>query len=210
MSVVEVQSLSNNVIKFTQAPSNFIVAAQDAGSAPEEQGNRFNMKEIQRRAYERGVSVERAKYSGTLKEILELVRGQAEQIKEAMVTDREKIESFAVKLAVGVVEKLTCTLVDEGRYDVVAMVSALLDEVDNDTRSNGLTLKLNPHDHQAILEGAENTGISLDGIDIVADAMIPKGSPHLVGGDTEYYADMNERLEQLSKTLIEESHHASS
>lgn len=210
MSVVEVRNLSNNVIKFSQAPSNFVVAAQDAGFVPEEQGNRFNMKEIQRRAYERGVSVERAKYSATLKELLDLVRIQADQIKEAIVTDREKIEGFAVKLAVGVAEKLTCTMVEEGSYDVVAMVGALLEEVDSDTRSNGLTLKLNPSDHQAILEGAENTAICLDGIEAVADAMTPKGSPHLIGGDTEYYADMSERLEQLGKTLVEESHHVPS
>jgi len=186
------------------------VGAQDAGFVPEEQGNRFNMKEIQRRAFERGVSVERAKYSATLKELLDLVRDQADQIREAMLTDREKIEGFAVKLAVSVAEKLTCTMVTDGSYDVVAMVRTLLEEVDSTTRSNGLVLKLNPDDHQAVLEGAENTALNLDGIEAVADAMIPKGSPHLIGGDTEYYADMKERLEQLKSTLIEESHHVPS
>lgn len=172
------------------------------------QPNAFGIKDIQRRAFERGVTVERAKYSATLNELLALVKAQAEAVQQGIEADRERIEGFAVRLALQVAEKLTRSIVDAEAHDVVAMVKDLMREVDSDTKSKGITLRLNPRDHAAVVEAADATQIDVTGINLVTDPATPMGSPVLVGGDTEYYADLTERLAEIRSAMIEESLHA--
>ncbi len=201
---------SNNQVVFRKAPSDFVLAVCDVPSAEGSARRRFDMKEVQRRAFERGVGVERAKYSATLKAMLDLVKSQSDQLQTGLIADRQRIEAFAVRLALQVAENLTRRTIDQNQHDVVQMVKDLLEEVDSDTKGRGLTLKLNPADHTALLDAAANTEISLSEIDVVPDPQTAIASPRLIGGDTEYYANMNERLEQIRGSLIEESQHAGS
>ena len=198
-------NLLNNKISFKTAPSNFLIAVSDAPNPEGPKRRRFDMKEVQRRAFERGVAVERAKYSKTLGEMLELVKTQSAQLESDMISDREKIEAFAVRLSLLVAENLTRTIIDQDQHDVVQMVRDLLDEVDGETRGKGLVLKLNPADHGALLDAAANTEIDITGIETVPDPQTEVASPRLIGGDTEYYAKLTERLEQIRSSMIEES-----
>jgi flagellar biosynthesis/type III secretory pathway protein FliH len=205
-----VLNLSNKRVEFNQVPSDFRLAAQDIAAGINDLPNQFGIKEIQRRAFERGVAVERAKYSTTLSELLSLVKAQAISIQEGREADRKRIEDFAVRLALQVAEKLTRSIVDAESHNVVAMVKDMMREVDSETKSKGITLRLNPRDHAAVVEAADATQISLIGVDLMTDPATPLGSPTMTGGDTEYYADMAERLTEIRNAMIEESADASS
>lgn len=198
-------NLSNKKIEFTKVPISFRLAAHDVAAGADDHSRHFGIKEIQRRAFERGVEVERAKYSTTLSQILGLVQGQAIELDARMNADREKIEGFAVRLALEIAENLTRSIIDAEAHDVVKMVKDMMNEVDPDTKARGVTLKLHPRDHAAVVEAAQATQISLEDIEVVSDSSTALGSPMLKGGDTHYYADMTERLAEIRSSMIEES-----
>ena len=205
------QNLSSKQIVFKRPLIDCRVALQDYGEAAGDgPKSRFGLKELQRRAFERGVSVERAKYSRMLSEMLELVKEQSSQMVRGMAADRERMEVFAVGLALQVAENLTRSMVDQEQHDVVKMVQDLLGELDSGTKAKGLTLRLNPKDHAALLDAAANAEINLSEIETLPDSEVAVASPRLSGGDTEYYADLNERLTEIRGTLTEEAIHAKS
>ncbi len=201
-------SSSNNTIRFQKRPRDFILAISDNGGPGDSRRRRFDMKEVQRRAFERGVAVERERHATLIRDMVATVSEQSAQLSAALQADREKIESFAVQLALHIAEDLTRTLVDRSEYDVLAMVRDLIGELEDGPVQDQLILKLHPVDHAVLLEAAAGGEIHLDELEVVPDESLPKASPKLIGGDIQYFANLHDRMTQLRNRLTEESRHA--
>jgi hypothetical protein len=167
------------------------------------------VKELQRKAFERGRAVEAAEWTHRFSKLLEQLGRAQRSLEEAREEDRRDAETFAARLAALAAEKLLRVLVDDGRYDVVSMVRAVLDEIGFAASGPGVKVRMHPDDHAALAAAlrAEPGQVFAGGIEWAADPAVPKASFDVSAGGTEFYAHLAERLEVLRALWVEESRH---
>ena len=120
-------SSSSETVRFTRRLADARIGAQDgrSGEAP----GRFGMKEIQRRAYERGVEVERRRFASSLSGMIETVTASVRELEARAAADRAEIAEFATRLGLAVAEKILVRAIDEAEYDIPGIVAAMLEEI---------------------------------------------------------------------------------
>lgn len=194
---------SSDLVRLHAPLHDAVVAVQDG---PERRRHhRIDIKELQRRAYERGVTTERERISNTVEKILSGVASDVRTSLERAESDRAGMEEFAVRLATVVAEKLVGRVLDEGSHDVVAMVRDVLEDIVEADRKQGVTVRLNPEDESTLRSAISDGTFSGEGLDIVGDPRLDRGSFAVVAGECELMADMTDRLEKLRGRLIEEA-----
>ncbi|MCB9834128.1 MAG: hypothetical protein H6807_16825 [Planctomycetes bacterium] len=193
---------------FKRRPAVIKLALHDGSDGPEPHlGGRFNLKELQRRAFERGQAVEREHGSRAFAALCARLEAQARTQTEARENDRRRLEEFATRLALMVAEKLTYSRIATGEHDVAAMVRELLGELGPAAEGAPVKLRLFPGDHALVLEAAARGELALDGIAVTADPTIGAGCAVLATDEVEYWSMLNDRIERLRQELIAESNH---
>lgn len=182
-------------------------AVSQAGGAPalasEAARRHFDIKELQRRAFERGREVERQRLAPPIAQLLERLAAAEAARESAHADDRRRVESFAVGLAMAVAERLTRSLVSNREHDVRAMVQDLLEKSGaRDQDDEQLVLALDPEDHARLVE----LGLHLpDQMTAVGDPSLSAGDLVLRGRHHETWARLDGQLEKVRHELIEES-----
>lgn len=191
----------------TSSPAAMPATSQAGGPPPSEAVRRhFDIKELQRRAFERGREVERQRLAPPITELLERMAAAEAARESAHVDDRRRVESFAVGLAMAVAERLTRALVSNREHDVRAMVEDLLERSGaRDQDDEQLVLALDPEDHARLME----LGMNLpEQMSAVGDPSLSAGDLVLRGRHHETWARLDEQLEKVRHELLEESQSA--
>ncbi len=167
---------------------------------------RFDLKEIQRRAFERGRSLEREQGSRAFAALCEELQAQLAAQNAAREADRRRVEEFAARLALAVAEKLTFTTIDSAAHDVAGLVRTLLSELGTAAEET-VRIRLSPGDHGLLLETAARGELSTEGLEITADQDLGPGSAVLATDEVEYWSDLNDRIERLRGITLNEAAH---
>lgn len=198
-------ALADRALPVEAAKPAETTATAGAGSTPAADARRrhFDIKELQRRAFERGRAVERERLAGPTKALIDRLAQEADARARTEVDDRSRVEDFAVSLALAVAERLTHALVAHREHDVRAMVQELLERSSAGGEANEeLQLALEPDDHARLVE----MGISLpEGLTLTGDASLAPGDLRLRGRHHETWARLSERLESVRHEFVEEA-----
>ncbi|MEZ6195538.1 MAG: hypothetical protein R3F20_07395 [Planctomycetota bacterium] len=187
---------------FTRPPRDVALVARDLAAPAGDGREHFDIKELQRRAFERGRQVEREAARQPLARICSGLEKLVAETEARTAADRTRVEEFAVSLAMAVAERLTHALVDAHAHDVNAMVHDLLASTGVDEGSE-IRLIMNPEDRGRLEE--YGPGSPLEGVAIEVDPALPLGDMALRGRHHETWSRMTERLEQARERLTEEA-----
>ena len=163
------------------------------------------LKEVQRRAYERGVAHEREQWTKKLDRLAAEVAAERADAGRRRAAEAAEIESFAVRLAAQVAEKLVHGAVAAGRHDVRAMVADLLEQLSLAESAPGPEIRMHPDDHAHLVASLAERPASrpLDAAALVPDPGVTRGSFLLRTEDTTLYSVLSERLESLRARLLD-------
>ncbi|HYC76230.1 MAG TPA: FliH/SctL family protein [Planctomycetota bacterium] len=178
------------------APAAPQTAAPAAGvTAPE-------LKEMQRRAFERGVAFARHKFAERLDAALAAVDASRRELEASRAAERPAVAAFAVELAVGLAEEMTGCTLRAGRHDVRAAVEAAVAEALPTAAGAPLIAHLNPED-LAELEQA----VAVRPLQAAADATLRgdptlrRGACRVTCGGAELLCDPHDRLRAAAARL---------
>ncbi len=187
--------------------ANVRLSVADSQKGPAGPKRGITIKELQRRAFERGRALEREESAGLVRAITRKLDETVTRHLEALRADRERIEDFAVKLALLVARKAVKTALDSEGVDVGVLVRDALSEIDFSARKGGVTVHLHPSDHALILPIV--AGGEWDPREVVfeEDPSLNRGDVRIVAGHAEFYSSVMERLSNLERELIREAKH---
>ncbi len=183
-----------------------VSAAAAPAVSPGAAARAAEVKEIQRRAFERGRAVEAAEWSHRLEKLLGALAAAEAELRRAREADRRSAEAFAARLAAVAAERLVHAVVEEGRHDIRAMVQGVLAEVGVAPGDEGVRVRLNPEDH-ALLTTWGQAAPAEDGIAWTPDPAMPRGSFEVSHRGIDFYASLTERLEAVRALWLEEAQH---
>lgn len=199
---------SSNSIVLKRKLTGARIAAHDGGGLKAiATPGRFDLKEIQRRAFERGQAVERERGSKSFAAIAETLKRQLAEESARRAADRARVEEFAARLALMVAEKLVHRSLAAQDHDVAGLVTELLAEL-GPAAEGGMKLRLSPSDHKLLLDAAARGELDLTGIDAAADPGMKPGGAVLANEEIEYWSSLNDRIERLREAVLKEANHA--
>jgi flagellar biosynthesis/type III secretory pathway protein FliH len=198
---------SSNEILFARPLADARIVVHDGARGPQRSGPaRFDLKEIQRRAFERGQAVERERGSRAFAALCAELREQVAAQAAAREDDRRRVEEFATRLALVVAEKLTFATIDAASHDVAGLVRTLLGELGAPAEET-VRIRLSPGDHGLLLESAARGELNIEGLEISPDQALQSGSAVLATDEVEYWSDLNDRIERLRGIALAEAAH---
>lgn len=201
---------SSETITFRRKPAGMKLALYDLDTGPGQDPPRLDIKELQRRAFERGVALERQQSSTLLHGIAQQLETAAREIEQRRAQDRAAVEEFSVKLGMMVAQRLVGTTIEEGRHDPAAMVREIIDAAVPDAVDGPVRVLVHPDDHVRLLSIDEGTEEPLPAaVELVPEPAMERGSFRVEYGDNEYWSHMNERIAALSARLLQEAEDAS-
>lgn len=196
-------SSSREKIVFRKKPIDVVIAVtEQPGKGPKPHSR---LKELQRRAFERGAELERKEWTKKLEKLTaDIAALQKARADEKVAADAEMRE-FAVRLASYTIEKLVHATVEEGRHDPKKMIEDVLAELRPREIDSRIEIHLNPDDHAHLLAALAEGSVSrsLAGAFLVADRTIARGSFVVHDDEATIYSMLSERLESLRTRLIE-------
>jgi flagellar biosynthesis/type III secretory pathway protein FliH len=163
----------------------------------------LEIKEIQRRAFERGRDVERERVAERLGSLVASLESSVKALEEARTREREELASFGVELAVAVAEHLVGTAIRAGTHDVRRLVDLLLEEALPGLGQAPLQLAVNPADLDALgdIGSGKDPRAHAGRIHLVADAELPRAACRIRAGGAEILADPKVRLAAIAEKL---------
>jgi flagellar biosynthesis/type III secretory pathway protein FliH len=198
-----VSSSSRDVIKFSTAPKRVLLALADPASdgAP----GRSHIKDLQRRAFERGVAVEREQWTKKIEKLAAQVSSHVQSSIMQRTASTGEIEEFAVRLALVIAEDLTRAAVDESRHDVRAMVAEVVAEIGGRGVPKRLEIRMHPDDHAHLVAAMAEKPAERSWAEatLIPDSSLARGSFIVTDEDSSFYSIMSERLEGLRTRLLD-------
>jgi len=179
-------------------------AAAPTASAPcsEVSGPAVDLKELQRKAYERGYAHAVEQRGASMEAASSALTEAAEALRAARARDEEELAGFAVRLATTIAEQLVGEVIDQGEHDVNEMVRRVLDAVMPEVDEGTAELHGHPEDLEllptTLLHGS--TALKRHG-----DPSMDRGSFRVHAGDIEFYSGVEERLSAIRDRLIQET-----
>ncbi len=194
-------------LRLPRPVANVRLSVTDSRKGPAGPKRGVTIKELQRRAFERGRAVEREESAGLVRAISQRLDESTVRHLEALRQDREQIEEFAVKLALLVARKAVKTALDSEGVDVEVLVSDALSEIDFSSRKGGVTVQLHPSDHALLLPII--AGGEWDPREVVFEenASLNRGDVRITAGHAEFFSSVMERLGNMERELTREAKH---
>lgn len=184
------------------------VALEDPeGDAPKA---RSHIKDLQRRAFERGVAVEREQWTKRVDAFLKGAEARLLAVETARTQDLARIEDFAVRLALYAAERITGAMVDAGHHNVKRLVEDALAEIGAAKTTARIEVRLHPDDHHQIVAGLAERGAPrvFERVTLMPDAAQKRGSFVVEDAETVFYASLAERLESMRVKLTDRAREA--
>ena len=194
---------SNLTVSFARRPIDVKIALHDRARSETDAENNFDLKEIQRRAFERGRQVERDQGSAPLQALARKLTDHVNQLEQARIVESKRVEEVGVRLGLHVAEQLTRRVLAEGEHDARSMVEDAISEIRGRKETGPLQVDLAAKDHSRLLDAFG--GQTPEGIELRENPSLAPGDFIVQGDNVEYWSSMNERLEALRTRLIEES-----
>ena len=197
---------SAEIVRFSRPPSNIVLAMRDTGTQ-RGPGPRLDIKELQRRAFERGREVERQEASTRLAALVKQLAESAADLTRRRKLDEERASTFAVELSTLIAERVTRTVLREGGHDVEALVNEVIAAMGTIQAQSGIEVRLAPEDHARVISAIAGDAFEGQGLAFVADRALAPGTLRMIAGDTEFHSSALERIEELRIELREEARH---
>jgi flagellar biosynthesis/type III secretory pathway protein FliH len=188
-----------------------IVALRLAPSAPGGEGPPetrcvplapLEIKEIQRRAFDRGRACEREELGARLAGLLQGLSASLEALDERRRKDREELARFGVDLALAVAESLVGRALAAGAHDARRLAETLLEEALPGLGAGALEIAVNPADLEAVRDlGREGASAAPGRLRVVGDAALPRAACRIRAGGAEVLADPGLRLQAIAERL---------
>lgn len=161
------------------------------------------LKEIQRRAFERGRVVEREELAARLGTLLEQLASAAQALDAARKADRDHLARFGVEVAMAAAGSLVGAAVLAKTHDVRAQVGLLLEEALPGVGPGPLQVAVNPADLQALsdLTGQGGPPATLGRLTLAGDPDLPQGACRIRAEGGEFLADPKVRLVAMADRL---------
>jgi flagellar biosynthesis/type III secretory pathway protein FliH len=184
------------------------VAAPPPGSAPAEAPRciplaPLELKEIQRRAFERGRAVEREELAARLGALLAALAASAGELDAARSADRGHLARFGVEVALAAAGDLVGSAVKSREHDVRAQVSALLEEALPGIGPGAIQVAVNPADLEALSDlcGPGVPPAVAGRVVLAGDAGLAPGACRIRADGGEFLADPQVRLAAIADRL---------
>ncbi len=170
------------------------------------------LKDLQRRAFERGCEFERRAIATRFSGLLVSLERAIEQLEHDRATDRAACATFAVEVALGVADQLVGSAVRDGAHDVRKIVETLLHEALPALGDAALVVALNPADLSDLEALRAQTGgdgrraeSPLGGaggrVQMVADAVVPRAGCLIRAAGAELSTDVQIWITAIAKRL---------
>jgi flagellar biosynthesis/type III secretory pathway protein FliH len=161
------------------------------------------LKEIQRRAYERGRAVEKEELAARLGSLLDQLASAAQALDAARKADREHLARFGVEVAMAAAGTLVGAVVQSKTHDVRAQVDLLLEEALPGIGPGSIQIAVNPADLQALsdLTGPGGPPAIAGRLTITGDPELPQGACRIRAEGGEFLADPEVRLAAIAERL---------
>jgi flagellar biosynthesis/type III secretory pathway protein FliH len=161
------------------------------------------LKEIQRRAFERGQARERETFTGALAGLLESLAEAGAKLDAMRAEERRNLARFGVEVAMAVARHVVGTAVAAGSHDPKALVEALLEEALPGLGTGPLQVAVSPADLTALEDfaGAGAPASVAGRIRVVADPALPRAACRIRSGGAETLADPEMRLAAIGEKL---------
>lgn len=175
----------------------------DAGAPAEKTTTAFDVKAIQRKAFERGREVEAEQSTNVLRRAATTLQQEAEALRGARASDAAQVEEFCIQLAHVLAEHVVGRMVDLEQHDVRATARRILDDALPDLDAPEVTMFAHPNDLALLPDGfgAEGGGPA---IRVAPDPRLARGSFRVQAQGAEYYSGISERLAEAKDRLLEE------
>jgi flagellar biosynthesis/type III secretory pathway protein FliH len=191
------------VVAFRAAPAAGAPSQKNVESPAAAGGlTALELKDLQRRAFERGVETARAEAAEAFGGLLDALRGAVDDLFAARKIEREAMQGFAVELAIGLAEEMTGAALRDGRHDLRALVESAAAEALPFVDDAATTAYLSPDDLSAVEQLVALRPLSI-GRDATfrADPSLPRGACRVVCGGAQVTCDPSERLKTAAKRL---------
>ena len=195
------------ILRLPRPLANARLSVADSRKGPAGPKRGVTIKELQRRAFERGRAVEREESAGLVRAISQRLDEAVVRHLEGLRQDREQIEEFAVKLALLVARKAVKTSLDSEGVDVGVLVNDALSEIDFSARKGGVTVQLHPSDHTLLLPIIAAGEWDPREVIFEENASLNRGDVRITAGHAEFYSSVMERLCELERELTREAKH---
>ncbi|MEE9391625.1 MAG: FliH/SctL family protein [Planctomycetota bacterium] len=190
-------------VAFARRPIDAKIGLHDRSGHHASSPSSFDLKEIQRRAFERGRLVEREQSGVPLQVLVRKLSDYVATLEQSRVADSQRVEEVGVRLGLHVAEQLTRKVLADNEHDSRALVETAISEIRARKETGPLTIELATGDHSRLLDAF--AGRKPKGIELRENASLSPGDFVIQGNNVEYWSSMNERLEALRTRLIEES-----
>jgi flagellar biosynthesis/type III secretory pathway protein FliH len=161
------------------------------------------LKDIQRRAFERGRAVEREELAGRLGSLLEELASAAQALDAARKADREHLARFGVEVAMAAAATLVGSAILARTHDVRAQVDLLLEEALPATGPGSIQVAVNPADLEALsdLTGPGGPPAVAGRLTLAGDPPLPQGACRIRAEGGEFLAEPKVRLAAIAARL---------
>jgi flagellar biosynthesis/type III secretory pathway protein FliH len=195
-------ALPRGLVALRAVPSG---PAAVAGSAPEGcvQVPPTELKEIQRRAFERGRACEREAFADRLAGLLGGLADARQAVDAMRAEERRNLARFGVEVALAVAKSVVGRAVDAGAHDVKALVDSLLEEALPGLGTGPLQVAVSPADLAALgdFAGAGAPASVAGRVQVVSDPALPRAACRIRSGGAEILADPALRLAAIGEKL---------
>lgn len=161
----------------------------------------FEIKEIQRRAFERGQAVAHAALDAQLGKLMAALDRAVADLGAARLRDHAELESFGVELAMTVAAQVVGEAVRTGACDVRALAMSVIEEALPGLGAGEVRLLVNPEDLASLGAFASSRDSREGRIRVAADPDVGRGGCRLEAAGAEVIADPKARLAAIAERL---------
>jgi flagellar biosynthesis/type III secretory pathway protein FliH len=161
------------------------------------------LKDLQRRAFERGRAFEREHAVLALQGLLAGLEGAIKALDELRAAERRDVAQFAVLVALAAAEELVGSAVRSGGHDVRGLVDAMLEEALPGIGQGPVEVAVNPDDLGALtgLAGPEAPPELSGRVRVAGDPALPRAACRVRAGGAEILSDPRLRLAAMAERL---------
>jgi flagellar biosynthesis/type III secretory pathway protein FliH len=163
----------------------------------------LELKEMQRRAFERGRACERAEFGEKVAGLLENLAAAGAKLDAMRDEDRRNLSRFGVEVAMAVAEHVVGAAVAASVHDPKALALALLEEALPGLGNGPIQVSVNPADLEALgdFAGAGAPTAVAGRIQVIADPELLRAACRIRSGGAEVLADPALRLAAIGEKL---------
>jgi flagellar biosynthesis/type III secretory pathway protein FliH len=161
------------------------------------------LKEVQRKAFERGRRYEREQVAAEVGALLARLEESVQALDAMRAAEKADAARFAVEIATAVVEELVGSAIRTGAHDAGRLAASMLEEALPGIGAGPIELAVNPADRDALADFATRGAppAVIGRLQIVSDPALPRAACRLRASGAEIVADPRLRLAAVAARM---------